>query len=174
MSERYLPASEFLNYVIAGEIAFENSPLAEANLRELLKMVDDPDRSNRDWAAFVISALPLDTPAIRDALVKAADGDDPDTRDEAIIGLARRDRAAALARLAPLLEEELGVVLLEAAAILGDPSLVPALREIENWKGGGDEVREQLHLAITACERGVGVDSWPDSGERAYCFSDGD
>jgi hypothetical protein len=174
MSERYLPASEFLNYVIAGEIAFEDSPLAEANLRQLLEMVDDSDRSNRDWAAFVISGLPLDTPEIRDALLKAADGGDPDTRDEAIIGLARRDRHAALIRLAPLLNEELGVMLLEAATILGDPSLVPALKEMENWEGEDNQIREQLRLAIAACERGVGEDGWPDAGERAYCLSNRD
>jgi len=174
MAERYLPTSEFLNYVIAGEIPFEGSPFAEENLARLLNMVCDPDSSNRDWAAFIIAGLPYDTPEIRAALMKAAADDDLDTRDEAIIGLARRDREAALERLVPLLSEELGVVLLEAATILGDRGLVPALKEIELWDGGDDQVREQLRRAIAACETGVGEDDWPEMGSRAYCLSDDD
>ena len=174
MTEQYLPESEFLNHVIAGEIRFEGSPFAEANLSQLLDMVSDSDRSNRDWATFVIAGLPYDTPEIRAALIKAADDDDPDTRDEAIVGLARRDRETALARLAPLLSEELGVVLLEAATILGDPSLAPALKEIEQWEGGDDGVRAVLRRAIAACEAGKGEDDWPSAGDQAYCLSDDD
>ena len=53
----YLPSSEFLNYVLADEIAFDETPLGQANLQRLLAMVTDEDRSNRDWAAFLISGL---------------------------------------------------------------------------------------------------------------------
>ena len=125
-------------------------------------MVDDPDRSNRDWATFLIAGLPFDAPEIRQALVRAADDDDYDTRDEAIVGLARRDRLVAIERLRPLLTEEIGVVLLEAATILGDQTLVPALKEIESWEGGSEAVLNQLRLAIAACEAGVGEDATGD------------
>jgi len=165
MAESYFPESEFLNHVIAGEIAFDDTPFGQANLTRLLGFADDPDRSNRDWAAFVISGLPLDGDAIRTALLRLATDEDPDTRDEAIVGLARRDPVAALALLRPLLTAELGTVTLEAATILGDPSLVPLLRELRLWEGG-ETVRARLEDAISACENGIGVDDWPDTGEQ--------
>ncbi|QNA86501.1 lyase [Sphingomonas sp. So64.6b] len=158
MVDRYLPSSEFLNYILAGEVAFDLTTLGQANLKCLLTLVTDEDRANRDWAAFLIAGLSLDTEEIRLALITAADDADHDTRDEAIVGLARRDRAAALERLRPLLEEEIGLVLLEAATILGDRSLISALKEIESWEGDDDAVREQLRLALAACEAGVGHD----------------
>lgn len=170
MSERYLPTSEFLNHVIAGEISFDGSPLAEENLRQLLGMVNDPDKANRDWAAFVISGLPYDTPEIRAALIKAAGDRDLDARDEAIVGLARRDREEALARLGPLLIDDISLVLVEAVTILGEPSLLPALKTVATWEGGGERFVERLQQAIAACETGVGVDSWPD-GDRPYLLS---
>ncbi|MBP2277407.1 MULTISPECIES: HEAT repeat domain-containing protein [Sphingomonas] len=172
MAERYLPASEFLNYVLADEITLDASVLGRANLSTLLQMVDDPDRSNRDWATFLISGLPFDSPEIRLALLRAADDADVDTRDEAIVGLARRDRAAAIERLKPLLKEEIGEVLLEAATILGDPSLVPALKEIEGWDGDGDAVRDQLRCALAACEAGIGKDATGDELVSLHRLSD--
>ncbi|BCA58621.1 HEAT repeat domain-containing protein [Sphingomonas sp. HMP6] len=158
MDDRYLPASEFLNYVLADEVRFDDDVIGQANLQRLIKLVDDEDRSNRDWATFLISGLPLDSLRIRAALERAADDPDPDTRDEAIVGLARRDREEALQRLRPLLPDDFSKVLLEAAAILGEQSLVPALRAIEAWEGVSDSVREKLNMALAACEAGVGRD----------------
>lgn len=172
MAERYLPASEFLNCVLADEITLDASILERANLRTLLQMVDDPDRSNRDWATFLIAGLPFDSPEIREALLQAANDADIDTRDEAIVGLARRDRATAIERLKPLLTEEIGVVLLEAATILGDSSLLPALKEIEGWDGGGDGVRDQWRRALAACEAGIGEDATGDELVSLHRLSD--
>ncbi len=157
MSERYLPSSEFLNYVVADEITFDDTIVGQANLAQLLGLVTDDDRVNRDWAAFLIAGLPFDSPDIRAALMIAANDADIDTRDEAIVGLARRDQNAALELLRPLLNEEVGEVLLEAATILGDRSLVPALKAMEEWEGS-DYIREQLHSAVAACEAGQGID----------------
>ena len=158
MAEQYLPSSEFLNYVLDDEIVFDDSTFGQKNLHRLLAMVDDSDRSNRDWAAFLIAGLPFDSPEIRQAIVRAADDDDADTRDEALVGLARRDRVVAIERLLPLLTEDIGIVLLEAATILGDQSLVPALKEIEGREGGSEALLNQLRRALAACEAGVGDD----------------
>lgn len=158
MTERYLPSSEFLNYAVADEITFDDTVVGQANLAQLLGLVADDDRANRDWAAFLIAGLSLDSPDIRAALLVAANDTDVDTRDEAIVGLARRDHKAALELLKPLLNEEIGEVLLEAATILGDRSLVPALKTIEHWEGGDESIREQLRVAIMACEAGQGID----------------
>jgi len=171
MSERYLPKSKFLKRVLSGEIELEDTETAERHVQKLLNMVHDADPSNRDWAAFLIAHLTSDTPAIREALLTLADGDDPDARDEALVGLARRAPGAALARVAPLLKEELGIVILEAVTILGDQSLLPALREIEGWDGEGEKVREQLRRALIACERGVGEDMSLEERKRCQVLS---
>lgn len=172
MSERYLPSSEFLNYVAADEITFDDTIVGQANLAQLLGLVTDDDRANRDWAAFLIAGLPFDSPDIRAALIIAANDTDADTRDEAIVGLARRDHNTALELLRPLLEEEVGEVLLEAATILGDRSLVPALTAMEQWEGGDDNIREQLRVAIAACEAGKGIDHATSDLVRQHRLSD--
>ena len=133
MSRSYLPESEFLNCILHDEIPLNDSAFGRENLRKLLSMVDDPDRGNRDWATFLIAGLPFDAPEIRQALARAADDDDYDTRDEAIVGLARRDRLVAIERLQPLLTEEIGVVLLEAATILG---MKPWFRHLRKLRVG--------------------------------------
>ena len=170
--DRYLPPSDFLNSLLNDEVVLGDSQFGRANLARLLSLVWDPDTANRDWATFLISGLPMDSPEIRQALLTASKDSDFDVRDEAIVGLARRDRNAALALLVPLLSEELRVVLLEAATILGEPSLVSALKEIETWKGGSERVRDQLALALAACEAGVGQDIPKDELIAQHRLSD--
>jgi hypothetical protein len=165
--ERYLPQSAFLRDVINGSVDIESSPDAKAKLREVIALMTDADSSNRDWATFIIASMSDDDPDIRAALLIAADDRHPDVRDEAIVGLARRDRDAALERLRPLLSQEIGVVLLEAAAILGDRSLVPALEEMNNWEGSSADTRKRLEVAIAACRQGSGI----DSGQGQYRLS---
>lgn len=165
MPERYLPASDFLNCVAHGEVIFDESRFGRHNLNRLLALVTDADRSNRDWATFLISGLRMDTPKIRDVLLLAAQDADKDTRDEAIVGLARRDREAAKSLIKPLLAEDVSLVLLEAAAILGCKELVPAL-EIAKTSGAVTErLLEKWETAIAACTEGVGID--PEFTERS-------
>ena len=170
--DRYLPSSDFLNSVLEDEVTFSESQFGRANLARLLSLVTDADLSNRDWATFLISGLPEDSPEIRRALLTASEDVDADVRDEAIVGLARRDRETALALLRPLLSEQLGIVVLEAATILGEPSLVPALKEIETWEGGNQKFRDKLALAIAACEAGVGQDIPKDELHGQHRLSD--
>lgn len=91
MSDLYEPASDFLKAVIAEDVPLSGSPLGEANLRLLIAMTRDDDRSNRDWATFLLSQEDADTPEIRSALRSAADDEDDYVRAEALLGLARRD-----------------------------------------------------------------------------------
>ncbi len=156
--ERYLPQSAFLRDVINGNIDVEGCPNTKVKLRDLIALMTDADSSNRDWATFIIASLIDDDQDIRAALLAAADDEHPDVRDEAIVGLARRDSNAALARLSPLLSQDIGVVLLQAATILGDPTLVPALEEMKNWEGGNADTRKRLEAAIAACRQGSGID----------------
>lgn len=171
MTYTYRPNSKFLNDVISSKTVLDTSKKGQTNLKTLLDLAASPNRSNRDWTAFIISALPMDTPEIRTSLLQLADDEDEDTRDEAIIGLARRDREEAFKRLLPLLKTTLGVVTLQAAEILADKRLVPLLRQIRHWEGDSEKTRVQLESAISACENGISADDWPNKGERGYVLS---
>ena len=118
-------------------------PFAEANLRRLIAMTRDADRTNRDWATFLLSQSDIDTPEVRDTLVQAAGGDDAATRAEAIWGLARRDQDMALPLVqAALAGECVSTPILEAAALLARPSLIDNLRR---WaKPSGDAYLDKV------------------------------
>jgi HEAT repeat protein len=147
--EKYLPASEFLQAMVA-EVGAE---LSEANLRQIIQMMQDEDRSNRDWATFLIAQQDVDTPAVRDALMCASGDDDAVVRAEAAWGLARRDPRLAL----PLVQEGLRaskvyIPMLDAAALCADPSLIADLRV---WAEPSDNplIDERAAEALAACEK---------------------
>ena len=155
MTERYQPPSEFLRAFVADEVTLEDSIFGEANLQRLVELTCDNDTANRDWATMLLSAEEIDTPQVRQALLKAARDTDSVVRAEAMYGLAMRDRALAL----PLVLEELRgdsacMALFEAAALVADPALVPLLRE---WTEPSDErfLDELAAEALAACEAGI-------------------
>jgi HEAT repeat protein len=156
MADRYLPRSDFLRAVIADDAPLSGGAFAEANLDRLIAMTRDPDRSNRDWAAMLLSQHEGDTPEIRAALLAAARDEDPAVRAEALSGLAARDPALAL----PLLHEALAaddvpLPVFEAAALAPHPSLVEALRPFA--EPSGNEFLDGLVLeALAACEASGG------------------
>jgi hypothetical protein len=154
MPEDYRPASEFLNAVIAETESVSEGERAEENLRQLIALTRDADRSNRDWAALLLAQTEIDTPAVREALLQAATFDDDDAvRGEATLGLATRDARLAL----PLIQDALRggsvtVPILEAAVLCAHPSLVPDLRV---WAQPSDHAYadELAAAALVACER---------------------
>jgi HEAT repeat protein len=116
-------------------------------------MTRDEDRSNRDWATFLLAQEETDTPAVRDALIRAAKDDDDVVRAEAVLGLAKRDPLLAL----PLVQEALrseavAAPMFEAAALCADLSLIPDLRI---WAEPSDEpLMDGLAAdALAACEK---------------------
>lgn len=154
MTDCYRPASDFLQAVAADNVPLAGSAFAEANLERLIAMTRDPDETNRDWATFLLAQQETDTPQVRSALLVAAEDDADCVRAEALWGLARRDRALALpfARLA-LLGDQISKPVLEAAALIADPSLVELLRP---WAEPSDDdfLDEEARSALTACETG--------------------
>ncbi|MEO7563850.1 MAG: HEAT repeat domain-containing protein [Sphingomicrobium sp.] len=129
MTEEYLPSSGFLKALIDDDTPL-TGPDAESNLRRLLALMRDELPANRDWATFLLAQQGLDSTDLRKALFAAAEDENDDVRAEAIVGLAKRDKAVAL----PLLRRELGrehvsVPLFEAAEIVADLSLVDDLRD---------------------------------------------
>jgi hypothetical protein len=154
MTERYEPPSEFLRAIIDDEAPLVGGEHAAANLRRLIALMRDEDPANRDWATLLLAQQEIDTPAVREALLRAADDESRDVRAEAILGLAQRDKGAAL----PFLQRELAgesvtQPLLEAASIVAHPSLVADLRAFAE-PTGDDFVDEEALAALRACERG--------------------
>jgi hypothetical protein len=114
--------------VIAEEVPFDGT-FGSANFAKLVALTTDEDEANRDWATLLLGQLEIDTPELRQALLRAADDVSGIVRAEAIGGLAQRDRALAL----PLVKRELELEfvwlpLFEAAELVADPSLVELLR----------------------------------------------
>jgi HEAT repeats/Formyl transferase, C-terminal domain/Formyl transferase len=63
----------------------------ERALTALTELAADDDERVRDWATFALGTLaPQDTPELRDALARRLEDPDPDTRLEAVHGLALR------------------------------------------------------------------------------------
>jgi HEAT repeat protein len=147
--ELYSPKSDFLNMVANDEVNLEGE-FGYKNLSKLIALMKDDDRSNRDWAAFLLSQTDLNTPEVRDALISASNDEDFDVRSEAICGMCKRKMPEALPALIKLLAEDgVGMMGVEAAGILADQALLPQLYELRKWWDVDVELLEQ---AITACE----------------------
>jgi HEAT repeat protein len=117
----------------------------------LLALMEDEDELIRDWATFAIARqMDVDGHHVRDALAAHVDDDDPETRDEALVGLARRRDPRALPIVVTRLQEaSVGELVVEAASYLGDPRLLPILEELAHrW----DLDVDRLARALVACD----------------------
>lgn len=118
----------------------------------LIALSGDDAAPVRDWATFGLGAMTkLDTPALRAALRARLDDGDPDVRNEAIFGLAARGDSVASPAIMRELEIQYAVPLFEAAEMLADPSLAPALRAVKEleWPSYVDNAWAR---ALAACE----------------------
>lgn len=152
MSERYEPASDFLNAIIAEEVPLSGSWMADKNMKQLIAMVSDAARSNRDWATMLLAQEDADTPEVRAALLKATGDEDNVVRAEALLGIARRDPQLALPlAVAALSGDQACMAVFEAAEIIADPTLATFL---EPWTEPSEDVwLDQLAMnAMKACE----------------------
>lgn len=157
MAERYEPASDFLKAVIAEDVPLSGSDLADANMQRLIALTRDDDLSNRDWATMLLASEEADTPQIREALLSAANDTNDIVRAEALVGIARRDRALALPlTLLALSGEQVSMAVFEAAALIADPALADALRP---WTEPSDDewLDDLARKALVACETGFPV-----------------
>ncbi|PLR25131.1 lyase [Caulobacter zeae] len=152
MSDRYEPTSDFLKLVRAEQAPLSGAEEAEENLRRLIALTADADRSNRDWAVLLLSQEEVDGPDIREALLRAASDEDEVVRAEAVLGLAGREPAIALPFVRQALAGQ-GVTppMLEAAALCADPSLIEDLRV---WAEPSDNpyIDKLAAEALRACE----------------------
>ena len=151
--EPYLPASNFLISVANEEVVLDESEFGKTNLRLLIQLTRDADRSNRDWATMLLGGHGLKTDEVRDALLGAAEDQDEIVRAEAIEALVGRDREKALALVKrELAGEFVSVPLLYAARELADSSLVPLLEPFA-VPSGDDYIDGIAEDALRACQK---------------------
>ncbi|SFJ18295.1 hypothetical protein SAMN05216304_105176 [Bosea sp. OK403] len=152
MYDGYVPASDFLVKAANGEVPLTGTEFAEQNLRLLIGYTSDADTSNRDWATLLLAGLEIDTPTVREALLKATQDCDASVRAEALLGLAERDSVLALPLVLRELERsECGYGTFQAAHAIANPSLLSGLRK---WLGKGSTpwINDEINDAIAACE----------------------
>ena len=119
--------------------------------RALIRLTADECGDIRNWATFGLGRLSnLDTPEIREVLAAHLDDAHDETRNEALIGLARRaDERAIASAIRELTADSVGVLAVHAAALLGDARLHPTLLELRDW---WDVDPDLLEEAIRRCD----------------------
>jgi HEAT repeat protein len=120
----------------------------------LLRLMEDQDEEVRDWATFGVGTLlEIDGPEIRDALVRRLSDPGADTSGEAVVGLARRkDPRCVEAIDRALVSANVGNLVVEAAAELGDSRFLPALEALDAAGWANDDPRgDWLATAISRC-----------------------
>jgi HEAT repeat protein len=135
----------------AGELRGAAGPDPELVQRILVGLMGDTDSEVRNWATFELGTQTrMDGHAIRDALFRNTSDRDPDTRDEAILGLARRrDPRAVDVLVRQLREPDVSTVAVEAACYVADARLLPALQPLaDSW----DLDTQAVTNAIATCD----------------------
>lgn len=155
---RYVPPSGFLQDLLRRDLPLSGGPAEDWRAAKLISLTRDADAANRDWALCLLQQSELDTPEVRAALIAGMDDPHHEASLEALIGVAIRDRMTALPRVAALLESEwVNSMVLEAAAIVADASLLPALEAIAAELGmdEDDTFDNALREALECCASGV-------------------
>jgi len=162
MQKLYEPASDFLKKFDCETVPLEGHEFGDANLRRLLKLMHDRDSSNRDWATFIVSTSDVASDAVFGALLKNSTDSHVDTKDEAILGLAKRGHPSAFSLVENrLADERIGDLVIEAAGFVANRGLLPILEDIlKTWD---DDEDENLKRAIQACKNETRGDwfDWP-------------
>lgn len=125
----------------------------------LIQLSTDTDDDVRNWATFGLGSMTSsDTPAVREALVaRLGDGND-EIRGEALNGLAqRKDQRVREPLRRELSGRPVGILAVEAAGSLGDPSLLPLLLQLRAAASNADDYfKSVLNEVIEALENGAG------------------
>ncbi|MCX4985856.1 HEAT repeat domain-containing protein [Streptomyces sp. NBC_00572] len=116
-------------------------------LAALIRLTSDDEACVREQATFALGQLAeVDGPEIRAALWRRVEDEDQETREEGVRGLAVRRDPGAVPLLAALLDEPTAYVqTFNAAAVLGDPGLLPSLTKYDPADPGVSE-------ALQACD----------------------
>lgn len=141
-----------IRYGVACGLVGNDNPEAIATLIDLSR---DADREVRDYAVFGLgSQTSCDTLEVREALYAAMQDADSEIRGEAMVGLAERgDSRVKDAIFEEWKTDEISILSIEAAEVLGDPDFLPFLREFEEFLDLDEDAhfRDHLQAAIAAC-----------------------
>lgn len=139
-------ADDDVRFAVASALSFRTEPEA---VEALIALMGDPIDDVRDWATFGLGNGDADSAVIRSALSARLTDEDCDTRCEAIFGLAKRG----VVEVIPFIERELdatgSTLAVEAAEVLADPRLVPALERLAVDCPNDDDIER----ALAACRR---------------------
>lgn len=148
------PKLQILQDIASGtaEIGLENE-FDRFNLDRLIDAMFSEDACDRDWATMLLAQSCIDNQDIRNVLVQAAHDEDLSVRSEAILGIVQRDRSIGLEHVRKALADKWATLpIFEAAAILGDPSLLPLLENFNH--SSEDEITDAaVRDAIVSCHR---------------------
>jgi HEAT repeat protein len=113
---------------------------SNASVEALIQLSRDADDDVRNWATFGLGTMDVDSQPLRDALMDRLSDSNSEIRGEALVGLAHRKEARVLEPLRRELERRpVGILAVDAAEALGDPSLVAPLVTLRNTCGGADD-----------------------------------
>jgi HEAT repeat protein len=144
------PCAE-VRLAVAFAVATIGPELVASEAREVLIRLSRDDESEvRDWATFGLGTLSAaDGPDVRAALLARAEDSSPQTRAEALFGLAvRRDPRAVPHLIRALRSSQVGRLEVDAAAASADPRLLPALWALEV---AGTTDQSRVRHAIDRC-----------------------
>lgn len=120
----------------------------------LLAGLEDVDPDVRDWAAMGLGLVAVDTPEVREALLRHVDDEGANTAGEAAVSLAILGDERVLPVLREwLVREDVGDLWVEAAGELGDPQLLPLLEQLREQGWEADEDVTRPHVLAAAIER---------------------
>jgi HEAT repeat protein len=128
----------------------------ETLVQALIELTADSDAEVRDWATAGLGSMldDEDSAAIRDALAGRLDDSDAEVRGEALRGLAVRGDSRALDAIDRELRGQPAESAVDAAEVLGDSRLEPALRALRDRGWAEDETQlKSLEEAIEALAR---------------------
>lgn len=135
--------------------ALISRPEIEA-IEALISFSRDDDTYCRDWATFGLGSMTtMDSPVIRDTLAARLMDSDQSTREEAIVGLARRvDQRAIEAILEALGASSAGPLVFEACAMMPNARFIPDLQAF----AARNPDDKDIELALDACCAGKAVE----------------
>jgi HEAT repeat protein len=89
------------------------------SIEALLKFTSDPEDEIRHWAVFGLGVMgDADSPEIRETLLRCLTDEDEDVREEAAVGLGKRQDRRVIPMLLTMLDDDIPVRAVEAAAAL--------------------------------------------------------
>ena len=127
--------------------------LLNAQIDALAGLMRDENPEIRSWATFFVGVqCDDDSDRIREMLFERIADPHIETREEALVGLARRKDARAFDLVSSALKaDDVSTLAVEAAEELRDPRLIPLLKSLQSW---WDVDNFQVQFAIEACSDG--------------------